>query len=310
MPRSFLAFALPFCSISDLLGLCYSPLAGLARVVTGGMKRGAAWVARSRVGKWAVRHSGPIGRYASILLVMALGAIAALGAGYLFGELVEEVRRTTSAVYRADQAIHAWFGYGHQPAMVVLLRTVTNIGSLVGLAAIVAVAVLLVRKERASAIFVGVTTGALVERGGTLDFVKCSTSASRSSPVVTTPSRAIPIRPRACQAAILLVDAGTLWVLIAALGATAAPAGVFASFMISTLFRIVGFVPGGLGVFEAASVLTLKVIGVGLPVALAGTLLFRGLSFWLPMLPGLWFARRAVAAPVGDGGHQPSDPPT
>jgi uncharacterized protein (TIRG00374 family) len=98
----------------------------------------------------------------------------------------------------------------------------------------------------------------------------------------------------ACQVAILLLDAATIWALIAALGATATPSGVFASFMISTLFRIVGFVPGGLGAFEAASVLTLKAIGVGLPVALAATLLFRGLSFWLPMLPGLWFARRAV----------------
>lgn len=85
-----------------------------------------------------------------------------------------------------------------------------------------------------------------------------------------------------------------MWALIAALGATAAPSGVFASFMISTLFRIVSFVPGGLGAFEAPSVLTLKAIGIGLPIALSATLLFRGLSFWLPMLPGLWFARRAV----------------
>jgi Mg2+-importing ATPase len=69
---------------------------------------------------------------------------------------------------------------------------------------------------------------------------------------------------------------------------------VFASFMISTLFRIIGIVPGGLGTFEAASVLTLKVIGVTLPVALAATLLFRGLSFWLPMAPGIWIARHAA----------------
>jgi Mg2+-importing ATPase len=128
--------------------------------------------------------------------------------------------------------------------------------------------------------------------------------------------RSLARRPRllvqasACQAAILLLDAATLWVLIEALGATAPPAGVFASFMISTLFRVVGVVPGGLGVFEAASVLTLKAIGVGLPAALAATLLFRGLSFWLPMLPGLWFARRAVAGNADEGGderHAPSE---
>ena len=57
---------------------------------------------------------------------------------------------------------------------------------------------------------------------------------------------AILLEASACQLAILLIDAATIWVLIAALGATATPTGVFASFMISTLFRIVGFVPGGL----------------------------------------------------------------
>ena len=97
-----------------------------------------------------------------------------------------------------------------------------------------------------------------------------------------------------CQLAILVLDAATIWVSIAALGAHAAPSGVFASFMISTLFRLIGFLPGGLGTFEAASVLTLRVVGVPVPVGLAATLLFRGLSFWLPMLPGLWLARRVA----------------
>ena len=45
---------------------------------------------------------------------------------------------------------------------------------------------------------------------------------------------------------------------------------------------------------EAASVLTLRMIGVAIPVALSATLLFRGLTFWLPMLPGYWFSRRAI----------------
>ena len=99
------------------------------------------------------------------------------------------------------------------------------------------------------------------------------------------------------QIVILLLDSGTIWVLIRALGAHAAASGVFASFMISTVFRIIGVLPGGLGTFEASSVLTLKMIGVGLPVALAATLLFRGLSFWLPMLPGMWCSRRAMRAP-------------
>ncbi|HVY31947.1 MAG TPA: lysylphosphatidylglycerol synthase transmembrane domain-containing protein [Polyangiaceae bacterium] len=98
----------------------------------------------------------------------------------------------------------------------------------------------------------------------------------------------------ACQLSIFLLDAATLWVLIAALGVRAAPAGVFGSFMFATLFRTVGILPGGVGTFEATSVVALKLIGVSLPVALSATLLFRGLSFWLPILPGLWFSRQVV----------------
>jgi Mg2+-importing ATPase len=93
------------------------------------------------------------------------------------------------------------------------------------------------------------------------------------------------------QLAIVLLDAATVWILILSLGEPASPTGVFASFMISTLLRTISIVPGGLGVFEAASVLTLKLAGVPVPVALAATMLFRGLSFWLPMVPGLIFSR-------------------
>jgi Mg2+-importing ATPase len=96
----------------------------------------------------------------------------------------------------------------------------------------------------------------------------------------------------ACQLAVILLDAATIWVLLLALGATAHPGGVFVSFMVSTLFRLIGVAPGGLGIFEATSVLTLKMMGVAIPVALSATLLFRGMSFWLPLIPGLWFSRR------------------
>jgi len=98
------------------------------------------------------------------------------------------------------------------------------------------------------------------------------------------------------QLAIVLLDAATVWVLIRSLGTAASPTGVFASFMISTLLRTIGIVPGGLGTFEAASVVTLKLAGVPVAVALAATLLFRGLSFWFPMVPGLVFSRAARKA--------------
>jgi uncharacterized membrane protein YbhN (UPF0104 family) len=94
------------------------------------------------------------------------------------------------------------------------------------------------------------------------------------------------------QAAIVLLDTATLWSMLCALGLSLHPALVFACFMLSTLARTLGPVPGGLGIFEAASVATLKHAGVPIAAGLAATLLYRGLSYWLPMAPGLLLAHR------------------
>ncbi|MDU9032213.1 magnesium-translocating P-type ATPase [Pseudomonas corrugata] len=91
---------------------------------------------------------------------------------------------------------------------------------------------------------------------------------------------------------IIVLDSATLWVLVRALGVSAPPLGLFAGFMLASVLRSIGIVPGGLGAFEAAAVVTLHWIGVNVAVALSATLLFRGLTFWLPMLPGLWLAHR------------------
>jgi Mg2+-importing ATPase len=102
------------------------------------------------------------------------------------------------------------------------------------------------------------------------------------------------------QASIFAFDSATLWVLIRAVGGTAGPGAVFASFMVASLLRTVGFMPGGLGTFEAASVSALALAGVPVPIGLSATLLFRGLSFWMPMLPGFAVSRhlRAQGSPA------------
>jgi len=96
------------------------------------------------------------------------------------------------------------------------------------------------------------------------------------------------------HAVIFLLDAATIWVAARALGVTSSLGGVFASFMVSNLFRTIGIIPGGLGTFETASVMALSSIGMPLSVGLSATLLFRGLSFWLPMIPGLICSRRLL----------------
>ena len=94
------------------------------------------------------------------------------------------------------------------------------------------------------------------------------------------------------QAAIFALDYGTLWLCLLATGIVADPAAIFASYIFSSLFRSLAILPGGLGVFEAASVLTLRAAGVSVAEGLTATLLFRGLSFWLPLVPGLLAAAR------------------
>jgi len=173
---SVLVFMVPVVLFLTLWALCFVPIAGLVGMVKVGAKHRSARVASSRVGKWAAGHSGRIGAYAPMLLVMAVGGIAAIGAAYLFVELAEQVRLTTSLVSGVDRVIHTWFGHERQAAMTTLLSTATSIGGAVGLGAIVAVvaATLLVRQERASAVFVVVTagTGALLNLGLKLFFAR------------------------------------------------------------------------------------------------------------------------------------------
>ena len=170
------ALAAPLIMFLAFWALCYGPLAGLVGVVKAGTNRVSAWVGRGRVGSWVIRHSGPVGSYAPILLVMAVGGVAAIGAGYLFVELAEQVRMTTSVVVHADQAIHTWFGHERQAAMTGLLGAATSLGGSVGLGAVVAVAAatLLIRKERSSAVFVVVTvlTGGLLNLGLKMIFAR------------------------------------------------------------------------------------------------------------------------------------------
>jgi Mg2+-importing ATPase len=107
-------------------------------------------------------------------------------------------------------------------------------------------------------------------------------------------SRRLLLGSTALQLGTVLLDTATLWVLIRSVGGNVAAGGVFASLMFASLVRTAGIVPGGLGTFEATSVLMLRIFETPLSVALSATLLFRGLSFWLPMIPGLWYSRKAV----------------
>jgi uncharacterized membrane protein YbhN (UPF0104 family) len=70
------------------------------------------------------------------------------------------------------------------------------------------------------------------------------------------------------------------------------------SFVLASIAATLSLLPGGVGSFEAGSVAAMRYLGVPLEAALTSTLLFRGLTLWLPMLPGIWFARHEM---VGNG---------
>ena len=90
------------------------------------------------------------------------------------------------------------------------------------------------------------------------------------------------------------LDALTLWFVFNAIGDVPAIWVVFVSFVIASMAATIGPMSVGLGTFEAGAVGMLRFLGVSIEVALAGTLLLRGLTFWLPMLPGVWLARREI----------------
>ncbi len=97
------------------------------------------------------------------------------------------------------------------------------------------------------------------------------------------------------QFAVFLLDAATLYVILHALDQTPSPLLTFASFIAADVVATIGPIPLGLGVFEGTTVVVLTMSDIPIEAALAAALLLRGFTFWLPMLPGMWLARRELA---------------
>ncbi|GAB2177731.1 hypothetical protein DLREEDagr8_32890 [Dongia sp. agr-C8] len=96
------------------------------------------------------------------------------------------------------------------------------------------------------------------------------------------------------QLVVFLLDAMTLWAMLHAVGSDGDPAEAFAGFIMASVAATVGPMPLGLGTFEAVSTAALNLQGQSVAAALTATLLLRGFTFWLPMIPGLVLARREL----------------
>lgn len=106
--------------------------------------------------------------------------------------------------------------------------------------------------------------------------------------------RALWIVATALHGSVFLLDSLTLWVMLQAIGQSVSFWVVLPSFIMASVVATLGPVPLGLGTFEVSCVTMLGALGVPIEAALTATLLLRGFTLWLPMLPGLWLTRRVL----------------
>jgi glycosyltransferase 2 family protein len=85
---------------------------------------------------------------------------------------------------------------------------------------------------------------------------------------------------------VFVADAATMQACLLALGVHAPLSAGYVAFMIASIAVILGPIPMGLGSFEAVSIAMLRLFGVPFEAALSATLLFRGFTLWLPLIPG------------------------
>jgi uncharacterized protein (TIRG00374 family) len=98
----------------------------------------------------------------------------------------------------------------------------------------------------------------------------------------------------ALNGAVFALDGLTMQLCLFALGLHV-PFGVaFSAFIMASIVVTLGPIPMGLGSFEAVSIGMLRAMGVPFEAALSATLLFRGYTLWVPLIPGMFAARRQL----------------
>jgi uncharacterized protein (TIRG00374 family) len=98
----------------------------------------------------------------------------------------------------------------------------------------------------------------------------------------------------AYQTAIFMLDAATLWAMLSALGEPVGFMLACSAFIVATIVATISLIPLGLGSYELTCVGLLVSMGVRVESALTATLLLRGFTTWIPMIPGLFLTRREL----------------
>lgn len=93
---------------------------------------------------------------------------------------------------------------------------------------------------------------------------------------------------------VFLLDSGTLWAVLHSVGLQSGYLLAYVALVMASVAATLSLLPGGIGGFEAGCVAMLTMMGVPVETALTGTILLRGITLWLPLIPGLLFARKDV----------------
>jgi uncharacterized protein (TIRG00374 family) len=87
-----------------------------------------------------------------------------------------------------------------------------------------------------------------------------------------------------------LLDAGALWVLLAAFHYHLAPDALLISYSLANIVAVIPLTPGGVGLVEVVLTTVLVAFGASHQVAGLGVIAYRLVSFWLPIpLGGLFY---------------------
>ncbi|HEY4505861.1 MAG TPA: lysylphosphatidylglycerol synthase transmembrane domain-containing protein [Candidatus Paceibacterota bacterium] len=98
---------------------------------------------------------------------------------------------------------------------------------------------------------------------------------------------------------VFLFDALTVLALYAGLHISIGIVAAITACMMSEIIGALPISPGSLLVYEGGMTFLFSLVGVPIHAALAVTLMFRGLSFWLPIPIGLFFSHRLVLNDMG-----------
>ena len=90
---------------------------------------------------------------------------------------------------------------------------------------------------------------------------------------------------------VTLSNAFTLALALKAFGPSASLIDVVSVYLASAAVAAIAPTPGALGALEAALIAGLIAVGIGTGTAVGGVLVFRLLTFWLPIIPGVWALR-------------------